>query len=96
MHVLVGSLKRHLDPSVNTYGWETDINDPAFAVAMAECAHRLNREGQRPGIHGQGEQIETSMGDDQTRRERETGHDKPAARDAVTSRQEREREPTHG
>jgi uncharacterized protein (UPF0261 family) len=38
---LVSALREELDPSVDVRELETDINDPAFAVAMAERLHEL-------------------------------------------------------
>jgi uncharacterized protein (UPF0261 family) len=38
---LVSALRQELDPSVDVRELETDINDPAFAVAMAERLHEL-------------------------------------------------------
>jgi len=38
---LVGALREHLDPSVDVRELDTDINDPAFAQAMADRLHEL-------------------------------------------------------
>ena len=36
---LVESIRTHLDPTVELVEMDTDINDPAFAEAMARCLH---------------------------------------------------------
>ena len=38
---LVGALREQLDPSVDVRELDTDINDPAFAKAMADRLHEL-------------------------------------------------------
>ncbi len=38
---LVGALREELDPGVDVRELETDVNDPAFAAAMAERLHEL-------------------------------------------------------
>jgi uncharacterized protein (UPF0261 family) len=38
---LFGALREHLDPDVDVREVESDINDPAFADAMAERLHEL-------------------------------------------------------
>jgi uncharacterized protein (UPF0261 family) len=40
---LLAGLRETLDDSVEVHEVETDINDPAFAVAMADRLHELVR-----------------------------------------------------
>jgi uncharacterized protein (UPF0261 family) len=42
---LFGALREHLAPSVELREVDTDVNDPAFAEAMAERLHELVRSG---------------------------------------------------
>ena len=44
---LVGALREELDPGVDVRELETDVNDPAFAAAMAERLHELVHREQR-------------------------------------------------
>ncbi|HEV3408152.1 MAG TPA: Tm-1-like ATP-binding domain-containing protein, partial [Gaiellaceae bacterium] len=45
---LFGALREHLEPSVDVRELDTDVNDPAFALAMAERLHELVRAHARP------------------------------------------------
>ena len=52
---LVGSLIANLDPSIEVVDMDTDVNDPGFATAMAECLDRHYREwttGPTDGANG--------------------------------------------
>jgi len=44
---LFAGLRETLDESVEVHEVETDINDPEFAVAMADRLHALIQEAQR-------------------------------------------------
>jgi uncharacterized protein (UPF0261 family) len=44
---LLGALREHLDGGVEVHELDTEINDPAFAVAMAERLHSLREAGTR-------------------------------------------------
>ena len=44
---LIGALKKHLDPSVDVRELDTDVNDPAFAHAMADTLHAHYQTWQR-------------------------------------------------
>ena len=43
---LLSGLRETLDPSVEVHERSEDINDPAFAIAMADRLHELIEEGQ--------------------------------------------------
>jgi uncharacterized protein (UPF0261 family) len=49
---LLSSLSKHLDPSVEVHEVDTDINDPAFALAMADRLHEMLEEAGTGGAEG--------------------------------------------
>ena len=61
---LFDALRAALDPAIQCVEIDTDINDAAFAVAMAECADWLYRTWRAAGIQAteQGIDLETSHG----------------------------------
>ena len=40
---LIAALREHARPSVDVHELDTDINDPAFALAMVDRLHELYR-----------------------------------------------------
>ena len=71
---LFGSLRANLDPSIEVVEMDTDINDPKFASAMAECVDRLYREWHRSGSYQQRDQIENPERHSNERREAQSGN----------------------
>jgi uncharacterized protein (UPF0261 family) len=47
---LFGALGDALDPGIEVVDMDTDVNDPSFARAMAECVNRLYRTWRAAGI----------------------------------------------
>ena len=45
---LVAALREHLDPRIDARYVDTDVNDPAFARAMAQAAAMIDPPAQRP------------------------------------------------
>ena len=45
---LFGALREHLDPAVELHELDTDVNDPEFALAMANRLHELYGAWRRP------------------------------------------------
>jgi len=58
---LIGRLKADLDPSIEVVEMDTDINDPKFAIAMAECVDRLYRQWRPTGTHQGRGRVESSL-----------------------------------
>jgi uncharacterized protein (UPF0261 family) len=72
---LFAAVRGTLDPAIQVVEMDTDINDPVFAVAMAECADWLYRTWRAAGIQGteQGIYLQEDPG------ERGAGGERPLA-----------------
>ena len=70
---LIGSLRATIDPSIEMVEMDTDINDPEFAKAMAECVNRLYHDWQGSGIHQGRGPIEQAIGGNGERRQAGSG-----------------------